>query len=161
MKRLFYLFIFALPLLAFTSCDDDGNDLPDVNFIVDISGGSYIDGTIYVVRGEQLTIDKIAVVNNEPNKEALITYAEYFWDYRRLGLNAIDPFGFSIEVTEDTPLGEHLLEIYMPVYAVDKTPAFAMLAYDIQVVETADEIPDGGTTSFTAEPKLRETDPSK
>ncbi|MCM1033180.1 MAG: hypothetical protein NC405_05425 [Odoribacter sp.] len=160
MKRLFYLFIFALPLIGFTACDDD-NDLPDVDFIIDISDASYVDGTIYVVAGETFTIDGIKVVNNEKGKEALITYAEYFWDYQRLGVSASDPFAFEIYVSPETPLGEHLLEIYSPVYAVDKTPAFAMQAFNVQVVASASDIPAGGVTSFTAEPSLRDTDPSK
>ena len=55
MKRLFYLFICALPLMFVSSCDDD-NDLPDVDFIIDITDGVYKDGNIYVVAGEDLTI---------------------------------------------------------------------------------------------------------
>lgn len=160
MKRLFYLFIFALPLLGFTSCSDD-DDLPDVDFIVDISGASYVDNTIYCVAGETFTIEGVKVVNNEKGKEALITYAEYFWDYQRLGVSAQEPFAFEIYVDPETPIGEHLLEIYTPVYAVDKTPAFAMMTFNVQVVESAADIPAGGVTSFTAEPSLRDTDPAK
>lgn len=159
MKRLLYLFIFALPLLGFTSCSDD-DDNPDVNFIIDISGATYVDGTIYVVQGETFNIDAVKVINNEPGKAALLTYVEYFWDYQRLGTtaNAADNFAFEIFVSEDTPLGGHLLELYAPVYAVDKSPANALLAYDVEVVASADDLPEGGVTSFTAIPRLKDTD---
>ncbi len=157
MKRFLYLMIFALPLLAFTSCNDD-DDLPDVDFIVDISGATYVDGTIYCVQGQPFTIDAINVVNNEKGKEALITYAEYFWDYMRLGTSGTPPFAFEIYVSEEAELGNHLLEIYAPVYAVDKSPAFSMMAFNVVVVATTDELPDNGVTSFTFAPQIKENE---
>lgn len=160
MKRLFYLFICALPLLGFTACNDD-DDLPDVNFIVDVTNGTFVDNTIYCVAGDTLYIDAVKVVNNEKGKEALITYTEYFWDYVRLGVSVSEPFGFAIYVPEDASVGEHLLEIYAPVYAVDKTPAFALLSYNVQVVGSKSDIPTSGVESFTTNPALRVTDPSK
>lgn len=159
MKKLFYLFLLALPLVGFTSCSDD-DDLPDVDFIVDISGATFADNTIYCVQGETFTIESVDVVNNDKGKNALITYVEYFWDYQRLGVSAVDPFTFEITVDPETPLGDHRLEIYAPVYAEDKTPAFAVVAYNVVVVESQDDIP-AGVTSFTVNPVLRTTDPAK
>lgn len=160
MKRLIYLLVCALPLIGFTACNDD-DDLPDVDFIVDLSGATYSNGTIYVVAGETFAIDGIKVVNNQQGKNALITYAEYFWDYQRLGVNATEPFGFEITVTDETPVGEHLLEIFAPVYAVDCTPAFSVQSYPVEVVASADDLPADAVTSFTTNPSLRDTDPSK
>lgn len=160
MKRLFYLFICALPLMFVSSCDDD-NDLPDVDFIIDITDGVYKDGNIYVVAGEDLTIKSIQVVNNEQGRNAIISYADYYWDYLRIAQSIVPPFGAEIQIGEDTPLGKHLLEIYAPVYAEDKTPSFAVLNYPVIVVESADEIPGDGVTSFTDAPAIKETDPAK
>ena len=47
MKRLFYLFVCALPLFFVASCDDE-KDLPNVDFAIQISGGQFVDGEIYV-----------------------------------------------------------------------------------------------------------------
>lgn len=160
MKRLFYLFICALPLLFVSSCDDD-NDLPDVDFIVDIEGGVYTDGTIYVPAGETLKVTSIKVVNVDQGKNALISYADYYWDYLRIAQSVVPPFGVDIYISPDTRIGNHLLEIYTPVYAEDKSPAYAVLSYTVKVVESADDMPDDGMTSFTAEPGISETDPSK
>lgn len=161
MKRLFYFLLAAIPVLGFASCSDDDDDLPDVNFIVDISGGTYVDNKIYVVAGDTLVFDKVRVVNNIKGKNALITYAEYFWDYTRLGVSATEPFGFKIYVSDKTPAGNHIVEIYAPVYAEDRTPAFAVLAYEVAVVESADDIPEGGMTGFTTTPHMRDTDPTE
>ncbi len=160
MKKLYYLLLCALPLIGFTSCSDDDNDLPDVDFILSVNDAVFKDNTIYVVAGETFTVDGIQVVNNEKGKEALFTYAEYFWDYQRLGVSAQEPYGFEIYVSPDTPLGTHLLEIYAPVYAVDKTPAFAMVSYTVEVVESADDLP-AGVENFITAPQVRTTDPTK
>ncbi|MDE6301162.1 MAG: hypothetical protein K2M19_05560 [Muribaculaceae bacterium] len=158
-KKFLLALTVALPAVAFTSCSDD-DDLPDVNFDVAVSGGTVVDGTIYTVAGETLKIDGIKVINNE-NKNAIITYANYYWDYRFIGQNPVEPYGFEIYISEETEPGEHLLEIYTPVYAVDKEPAFAVLAYPVMVVEDASQLPDNGVSTLKTTPNYTKDEPSK
>lgn len=156
MKKLFFYLFAALPLIVFNSCSDD-DDLPDVDFKLEVTDGVSVDGVLYVVRGESLVIDGITVVNNEKNKTAIITAATYYWDAFRLGTSAVAPYGFTISTTEQTPLGHHELAIECPVYAVDKSPAVANLFYNVEVVADEADIPEGntpGTTSFGVESHL-------
>lgn len=158
-KKLVFALALALPALAFTSCNDD-KDLPNVDFDVAVSGGTVVDGKIYTVAGNTLTIDGIKVINNE-NKNAIITYANYYWDYRFIGQNVVEPFGMEIYISNETAPGEHLLEIYTPVYATDKEPAFAVLAYPVEVLESEDQLPDNGTSTLTTTPTFSTDEPSK
>lgn len=150
LKKFLLALAVALPAVAFTSCSDD-DDLPDVTFDVTVSGGTVYDGKIYVVAGNDLTIDGIKVINNE-KKPAIISYANYYWDYRFLGRNLIEPYGYELYISNETAPGEHLLEIYAPLYAEDKAPAFAVLAYQVVVVEEESQLPEGGTSSLTTAP---------
>ena len=50
---------------------------------------------------------------------------------------------------DGTALGAHRLQIYAPVFAVDKDLAFALLSYTVNVVESVEDIPAGGATSLT------------
>jgi len=143
MKRLIHTLL-LLPLLAagFTSCDDD-NDLPDVDIYVNISGAKNIEGTIYVVQGDTLYIDSIDVVNREEGKAAMISSATYYWDYLNIGTAVLPPYSFAIATSAKTPIGRHLLQIESPVAAVDKELGIALLGYIVEVVSSADDIPDG------------------
>ena len=133
-KALFYILLFAvLPVLGLSACSDDGDDLPDVDFSLNISGGVMVDGTIYVVQGDTLVINSVNVVNNEPDKSAIITAATYYWDAFRMGTSAVPPYGFSFATSENTSLGKHEITIECPVYAVDKSPAIANVFYVVQV----------------------------
>lgn len=142
-KTIFYTLLLAvLPMLGFTSCDNDGDDIPNVDLTLAISNGTTVDGTIYVVRGENLVIDGITVKNLDGDKSAIITAATYYWDNMRLGTTAVAPYGFEIQTTEDTPLGRHEMAIECPVYAVDKSPAVGSVYYRVEVVENQDDIPE-------------------
>mgnify|MGYP007103219185 CR=1 FL=1 len=156
MKKLFYLLILAvLPAALLSSCSDD-DDLPQVDFTLSIEGGSYADGVIYVVQGQNLTIESITVTNMESNKGAMITSASYYWDGYYLGAAIQPPYGFEIETTDQTPIGRHTLEIVSPLYAVDKELATSVLVYTVQVVASEDEIPNEGTNVFTGTPTVSE-----
>ena len=161
MKKLLYLLVCALPVLGFTSCHDDDDDIHDVDFSIQVSGGEYSDGKIYAVAGTDLTIESITVVNQEQGKGVLIPYANYYWDYSFLGQSVEKPYGYNIVIPEDYELGEHLLEITCPVYAVDKAPAFAVLSYTVIVVGSEDQLPGNGTTTAPGNPTIRDTAPSK
>lgn len=153
--------LLALPLaFAVTSCSDD-DDLPNVTMSIDISNAQRIDNVIYVVQGDTLDINSINVVNNDSGKAAAITAATYYWDYQRLGVSMLPPYGFSIVTTAPTgdlpgtPLGKHLLEIECPLLAVDKEVATAVMVYTVQVVASAADIPAGpAQNTFTANPAV-------
>ena len=139
----------ALPVVFFASCDDNDNNLPNVNVSIDISGGVRVDDIIYVVKGDTLKVEKINVVNREQGKNAIINSASYSWDYHYMGISTVPPFGASI-VTDDMEIGHHLLQIECPVYAVDKSAAKLYMAYKVDVVSSSDDIPEGTvTTSFS------------
>jgi len=154
MKKYIYL-LFLLPAMGLmsTSCDDD--DLPDVDFNVTISGGLKFDDGLYVVQGDELVIESITVTNNESNKNAAIGTPNFYWDGYLLGISPEPPHRFGIPTDDNTAVGSHILEIACPVYAVDKSIADAVLAYRVNVVASADDMPhDGGVSNFTADPKI-------
>jgi len=161
MKKIFYLLACALPVLSFISCDDDDNDIPDVDFSVQIDGGRYSDDRIYVVSGTDLKIESITVINQEQGKGALIPYANYYWDYKFLGQSTTHPYGYTIAIPKDYKPGNHILKITCPVYAVDKAPAFAVIQYNVTIVDSADQMPDNGTTTLPGKAAISDTDPSK
>ena len=152
MKKILFLLLAIMPL-ALVSCHDE-NDLPDVDFTVSVTGGTYVDGSIYVVQGENLVINSILVHNKENGKAAMINSAAYYWDGYYLGTAIQPPFGFEIETTEETPLGKHSLEIVSPLLAVDKEIATSVLVYNVTIVGSADDIPAGGTNTFIGIPTV-------
>ena len=92
MKRLFYL-LFILPLIL-VSCDDD-NELPDVKFNVEISGGKNVNGIIYVVKGDTLTVEKVEILSHN-TKGAAMGEVSYFWDGLFLLTNPFPPYKINI-----------------------------------------------------------------
>lgn len=145
MKKIVYLLAAFIPVLALTSCDDH-DELPDVSFNVAISGGVFSSpGNIDVVQGDTLSIESVAVVNNEQGKAVTIPYVNYYFNYRFIGQNPIEPYGFDVDFPETIPVGKYRLELTAPVFAVDKTPGYAILTYTVNVVASADDLPDSGT----------------
>ena len=60
-----------------------------------------------------------------------------------------------------TALGKHLLQIEMQIVAVDKEVAVGAMVYQVNVVESEDDIPDGvqpGTFTFDAKPTVKDKD---
>lgn len=157
-KLLLFSFIAAVLPLALVSCSDD-NSLPDVDYSIAISGGSVDEntGTIYVAQGDTLTVESISVINNEANKNAAITGAEYYWDYNFIGASPLPPYGFKVYVSDETPVGAHELTIRMGVAAVDKEPAIGIVNYNVEVVPAQDETPSTPVTpqTFTGKMSLK------
>lgn len=159
MKKLLFSLLAALPLFMLGACSDDNdNSLPDVDFNITMQGATNVDGTIYIVQGQALTIESITVVNNEPGKEAMISGANFYWDGYFLGYAVEPPYAFVIQTSEDTRPGKHVLEITAPVLAVDKELANALIRYNVVVVTDADQIPEGGTTTLSIAPQITHND---
>ena len=159
MKKLLYL-LMALPalLLASSCSDDDSKNLPDVSFQITYSGATDVDNILYVVQGDTLAIESIEVTPAPGTKPASLGATVYYWDYAPVGSTMIVPFGMDF-VTENVPLGRHLLQIRTSVMQVDKAIAFAEFAYRIMVVESATDIPAGSQTVqgvLTPDPKYRD-----
>lgn len=155
MKKLYYLSLLVAPMLFAASCDDD-NNLPDVDVSVEISGGERVDGAIYVVAGDILSIDAINVVNREEGKSAIITEAAYSWDYGPALFSVVPPYGASF-VTNENMVGRHLLQIQCPLLAEDKSAAMMHMSYNVMVVSDEEGIPSGpAETVLVDRPGIKE-----
>lgn len=154
MKKFLLALALLVPALGFVSCDDDGDDLPDVKFSVTYSNPIASDGVLYVAQGDTIKVDSINIRNMEA-KTAIISNASYYFDYLYVGTAVQPPFGGEIIVSPAVPVGDHVLEIVCPVYAVDKAPAVAQLYYPVKVVQSKEDIPQGSATVIST-PQIKE-----
>lgn len=150
MKKVIYL-LFALPLFL-ASCHDD-NKLPDVSLDVTMSGQTDITdkGVVVIPQGTPLVIEGISIAESSVlKKDVALGGATYFWDYQLLNTNIVQPFGINID-TSSAPIGNHLLQIEIPVLAVGYSPATAYIAYKVSIVEPEEtpENPDEPSTPET------------
>ncbi len=150
MKRIF-TFLFALPLLL-TSCDHS-DDIPDVDVTVTVSGCTVVDNVIYVVRSDGFRVESVNL-ENHGTKNAVIGPVVYLWDRIRVGDSVVAPYSYNFN-TSATELGEHLFQLEAAVYAVDYSPAIALLSYDVVVVASADDIPGNVTDDPSATYRLK------
>lgn len=164
MKKLFYLF-FALPLLLL-SCSDD-NNLPDFDVQVTFSEGTQVEnGTITVPQGDSFAVESIVPVNSSA-KDIAFGAVTYQLDYGINYTTVVSPYAMTFE-TGNLPVGRHLLRIMFPVYAVDYSPAQAVIDYTLVITEPTpddgdDESGDGGSDSddtgadntFTVTPNIK------
>ncbi len=153
-KKLMAAALLALPLIGFVSCSDN-KDLPDVDYNIEIEGGTRVDGSVYVVRGDTLEVESITVSNREEGKAAMITSAAYYWDGYYIGTAVIAPYGMQIITDEDTALGKHALDIQTPLFAEDKEAATAVVGLQVVVVESTEDIPGGGAETFVVTPSTQ------
>lgn len=146
MKKFFSLGLLSLAMIfGFSACDDD-DDLPNVSFAVNFEDATVVDGTIYVVQGETFEIESVTPINNDGNSRVEIGPVTYYWDYQPLGASAYKPYAFEITVSPNTGTGKHILELTCQVFAVDKSPARALMSYPVVVVASEDELPYGDTS---------------
>lgn len=136
MKRVIY-FLLILPLII-VSCNDD-DEMPDVKFNVEISGGQNINGVIYVVKGDTLTIEKVEIASHN-SKGAAMGEVSYFWDGQFLLRNPFPPYKINI-ATDKMILNNHILEFNCPLYVVDSPILTAYFRYPVKLVENVDSIP--------------------
>ncbi len=157
MKKYLLFLLAILPMtVMFSACSDD-DDLPNVDFTLSYEGATDVDGVLYVVQNTDFSVTGITVTNREEGKGAGISNANYYWDFIYQGTSIQPPYGFQFEISENVPVGRHVLGIECPVFAVDKTLAQAYVQYNVQVVASADDIPQGGEATSTTTPKVSKT----
>jgi len=153
MKKFIYLLLLLVPALSLVSCSDD-DDLPNVTFGITFANAVEYDGKVYVVQGDTAAVQSITVTNNEAGKAAFITDAVYYWDGYYAGTSFQSPFSFEFVTTDKTPVGKHTLDITCALFAVDKSPATAVVRYPVYIVASADDIPDHAQPTTKVNPNI-------
>lgn len=147
MTKKLLLYLLLLPLCGiFTACDDDGDDLPEVDIKVVMSGGTQnqTDNTIHVTQGTPLIIESVSA---EPRngKEAVLGMTTYYINGIPQFQTFTPPFSATINTSDLIP-GTYRLQIRTTVYQVDKSAAVCLLSFDLVVdMPTSDE-PEEPTT---------------
>lgn len=139
MKKLLYLLI-LLPLGFLASCSSD-DDLPDVNVFVSFDNVVYHNNELYVVRGDTLEVTSVHIKGNNTTA-AIINGVNYRWDYSILIWQPISPYNVSF-LTDQFRQGPHVLSMYMDIAQVDKTLAYGLLEFKVNVVPDSASLPDG------------------
>lgn len=148
MKKFIYSLLVMLPaVFGLTACDDDDNDTPNVGIQATITGGVFSDDEIYVVQGNELTIDALTLVN-QTKKDGAMGAVSYYWDHYLVGTNVVQPYGLTINTAEQ-PVGRHLLQAQMPIYVVDYPVCYGYIQYYVNIVASAEEMPDNPDGSIT------------
>ena len=148
MKKIFSILV-AVPMLAMlASCDDDCNDLPDVNISIEYSGATLEDGVLTIPQGQTLTIDAIKVTPAEGTKEAALGEVVYYLDGYPLFSTRIAPHGCSIN-TENLSEGTYTLSVHAQILQVDRSIGYGLIRYTLQVVAPSENddptVPDSGS----------------
>ncbi len=153
MKRLLYL-ILALPLMwLMSSCSDDDKDLPNVTFSMDYSGATFADNMLSIPQGQDLVINALTVTPAEGTKKAVLGRTTYFIDAFPVYETVIEPFGVTIP-TDNLKVGKHLLQIRSSIYQVDKTVAFGVFSYTLNVTEPLPDETPGDNPGGTVTPEV-------
>lgn len=143
MKK-FLLSLMILPALGlFTSCSNDGDDLPEVDMEVTISGGvqSPDDNKIYIEQGTPLVIESVNAISRNGKKTTLGLTTYYLNGIAQYQTVTV-PFGCTLSTAQLEP-GEYSFTIRSAVYQIDKSAAYVVMTYDL-VVEAPTS--DGTTT---------------
>lgn len=140
MKK-FLLTLMLLPMLgAFTACDNDEDDLPEVDIEVAISGGvqNPDDNKIYVQQGTPLIVESLTPVSRN-GKKCTLGLTTYYLNGVPQYQTVTVPFGAEFDTSILEP-GEYTFQIKTSVYQIDKSAAVCLLTYNL-VVEAADDEP--------------------
>lgn len=143
MKKLFYLLFLPLALL---SCKDD-DEIPNVDFKVEISGGKFVNDKIYVMKGDTLIIENVEIVSHDKN--AAMGEVSYFLDGQFLFTNPFSPYKIKIP-TDKLVLSEHRLHFNCPVYVEDYPILTAYFDYKVLLMEHSDSIPNQPSLPITS-----------
>lgn len=153
MKK-FLLSLMVLPMLGlFTSCDNDGDDLPEVDMEVTFSGATQSpdNNKLYITQGTPLVVESVNAVSRN-GKRTTLGLTTYYIDGIPQYQTVTVPFGAEFDTSVLDP-GEYLFQIKSSVYQIDKSAAYVMMTYYL-VVEEPQNTPDAqsATGSFIAKP---------
>jgi hypothetical protein len=141
MKRLLFL-ICTVPLLVMMACSDDDN-LPQFDVEIVFSDDVQVnDNVITIPQGDVLSIESVKPVNSTA-KEITFGTVTYQIDGGAGLSTLLQPYSISFN-TSGMSVGRHLLRIFITVWAVDYSPANAIVTYYIDVTEPSAD-GDGST----------------
>lgn len=145
--------------LAFSSCDNDDKNLPDVNLSIEYSGATEADGDLFVEQGQTFNVDALIVTPAEGTKKATLGQTIYYLDGVPFYSTVVDPFAVEINTT-GLDLGEHSLGVRTTVYQVDKEIGFALATFKFMVVQPTSSGDDNNSADSqgTLTPRVRVTD---
>ncbi len=152
MKKILFSLLMALPVIFLASCDND-DDLPDVAFNIEYSGGTISDNQLYVVQGDTLRVDSVWVTPQNNSKNAAILSVNYRLDGWLIASVPFQPFKCTIPTASLEP-GTYVLGIQAPVIQVDKTPATAFTSRTVTIVTDASQIPATGRSVDIVKPDM-------
>lgn len=152
MKKLFYLLMLPLALLA-ASCSDD-NDFPDVELITSFDGATHYNDTIYAVAGDTLRLTDIQARPLQGARPAAISDVSIAVNHRVVYPTPLNPVwqGFPALVT--TAPGLNLLQLSFAILQEGKSISVWNSSYIVKVVASPEDLPEGadpvGPFSFTS-----------
>lgn len=141
MKLLRYLLL-ALPLLSFTACNSDGDEMPELTMYADMYGFYYSEknAAIYVLPDDYIVIKSLKVEANG-NTPCVINHAAIFVNGTAFSATSTPPFSSTIPTNEFSQ-GSNVLTIntlvQIPGYDLTQMTA----GYEINFVTTAAELPN-------------------
>ncbi len=138
MKKLLYL-TFILPLLAFASCSDD-DDIADVDVQMQFSGVTLVDGALYTIQGETVSIDNTTVIS-QTSENAIIQRVEYFLNGNLILPDPENWLAASFS-TSDLHTGKYAIGMRGLVLQVDKTVTAVATETPLIVVNSVEELPE-------------------
>lgn len=148
MKKIFYLLL-ILPLMMM-SCKED--EMPNVKFNVEFSGGVKVNGTIYVVKGDTLSVENVEIASHG-DKNAAMGEVSYFLDGLFLITKFFPPYKINIP-TNDMRINNHVLEFNCPLYVEDSPILTAYFRYPVKLVSNPDSIPQDSDEPVTLNYKI-------
>lgn len=155
MKKFLYLLL-VLPLVGLlAACSkDDAKDLPEVSLSLDYSGAASVNGELYAIQGDTVTIENLTVTPLPGAKKATLGEVTYGFDGVPFFRSIVSPYATKI-LTADLKPGQYLLTVVATVFQVDKEVAFATFTYPLNIVGMAEDIPAGGQLSHTVTPDFQ------
>ena len=139
MKKLLYLLL-LLPLGFLTSCHDDDDNV-NVNLLVAFNNVAVTDeGALYAVQDTPITIE--GVTCQGIGSTAVVTDVTYYWDNLVLFVPPFAPYGGTFDTAVQTP-GKHLFGVNAQIAQEGKALGFAAIGKAINIVATAEELPEG------------------